>query len=152
MTNSATAYLDGLRDQLSQPEEIMYAEDYGPLPGSEALRIGRILATERGGWLYAILAEDVGRVKIGRAKNVWRNRALLFQTGSPVELAPHSATLEEDVYAAESAAHRVFAPARVQGEWFQIDIPIQRWLALRELERPSNALYWRYETHQQAPV
>lgn len=100
--------------------------------------------SSRAGWLYAVVAADVRLVKIGHARDVW-SRILLFQTGSPSELALHSVTLHDDVRAAEADAHRELAHARRHGEWFDLtDTDVDAWLARRETDRPENGLWDRY--------
>lgn len=104
-----------------------------------------LLATNPGaGWLYAVVAPDVNRVKVGHARDVW-GRMLLFQTGSPLELYLHAATLHSEVRKAESEAHRELADARIQGECFDLtDARVDAWLARRERDEPANGLWDRY--------
>src|SRR3954454_11473985 len=108
---------------------------------SQDVEVTARLARPGSGWLYAIVAPEVRRVKIGHAQDVAK-RLLLFQTGSPTELTLHSATLEEDVVLAETAAHMSLAHARVCGEWFDLrDAGVDQWLAARETETPANGLH-----------
>lgn len=83
------------------------------------------------GWLYAIVAPEVRRMKIGRAQDVVK-RFQELQTGSPSELTLHSATLHDNVALAETQAHEV-----------------DEWLASRETDTPANAvqtLTWMHTT------
>jgi hypothetical protein len=86
----------------------------------------------KSGFVYAIVAPDQARVKIGNSvtpKSRWRS----FQTGSPVPLGVHSETFHDDVEEAESAAHAQLADARLHGEWFDMANPhVDIWLAERE--------------------
>ena len=76
----------------------------------------------RGGWLYAIVADEVLRVKIGWALDVWK-RLRELQTGSPCLLQLHSAPYHDEVVLAEVTAHAELAHARVRerAEWFRMD-------------------------------
>jgi hypothetical protein len=106
--------------------------------------VTKILAHRHSGWLYAIVAPELNRVKIGWAKNVSK-RLLEFQTGSPTELLLHSATLETNILLAEAKAHAPLAHARLRGEWFKLnDYAVDQWLATRETDTPANGLHDRY--------
>lgn len=95
------------------------------------------------GWLYAIVALEVRRVKIGVAEDVWK-RARALQTASPCELLLHSATYHDEVVLAEARAHAELAHARVRGEWFDLtDTDVDAWLARRETATPANLLFDR---------
>lgn len=112
----------------------MVRDDFGTAP---------TLASGASGWLYAIVAQEVNRVKIGHARNV-EHRLQTLQSGSPVELILHSATLESDVRTAESAIHSSLTHARLSGEWFDLsDAAVDQWLATREADTPANSLYDR---------
>jgi hypothetical protein len=106
--------------------------------------VAAVLSGPRSGWLYAIVAPELSRVKIGHAQSV-DHRLDGFRTGAPCHLALHSATLEEDVRAAEAAAHRALKHARQIGEWFDMADPrVDEWLQRRERELPENGLWDRY--------
>ena len=103
-----------------------------------------VLSSPKGGWLYAVVAPEVRRVKIGWARDV-EARVRPFQTASPSSLALHSATLHGDVRAAEREAHKELEDAHVLGEWFDLRDPqVDQWLARRETDVPMNSLYDRY--------
>jgi hypothetical protein len=113
--------------------------------------VAAVLARPDSGWLYAIIAPEVRRVKIGHAKDVAK-RLLLLQTGSPTELMLHSASLEDHVVLAEAAAHAALAHARQAGEWFDLcDYEVDRWLAAREADVPANGLHDRYLAQTGSP-
>jgi hypothetical protein len=96
------------------------------------------------GWLYAIVAPEVRRVKIGRAQDVVK-RLQELQSGSPSELMLHSATLHDNVPLAEAQAHADLAHARLHREWFELaDAKVDEWLASRETDTPANALHDAY--------
>jgi len=106
--------------------------------------VDEVLSRPESGWLYAIVAPGARQVKIGHAQDVAK-RLLLFQTGSPLELMLHSATLEENVVLAEAEAHARLAQARLRGEWFDLADPVvEEWLAARETDIPANGLHDRY--------
>lgn len=106
--------------------------------------VATVLSHPYSGWLYAIVAPEVCRVKIGHAQDV-DSRLDSFRTGSPFHLALHSATLEHNVKAAETAAHRELRHARLVGEWFDMTDPhVDQWLQKRERELPENGLWDRY--------
>jgi Meiotically up-regulated gene 113 len=106
--------------------------------------VATVLTRPASGWLYAIAAPEVRRVKIGHAQDVAK-RLLLFQTGSPTELMLHSATLEDNVVVAEARAHAALAHARLTGEWFDLcDREVDRWLARREADVAANGVHDRY--------
>jgi hypothetical protein len=74
---------------------------------------------EGSGWLYAIVAPEVERVKIGYAQKV-DARLAFHQCGSPVELNIHSDTWHTDVRRAEREAHGLLRHVHVLGEWFDM--------------------------------
>lgn len=83
------------------------------------------------GYVYAITAPELDRVKIGVAKNVHK-RLTTLQCGSPCDLVIHSAREHEYPLLVERRLHRRFKDAFVKGEWFDISHPkVQSWLALR---------------------
>lgn len=113
--------------------------------------VSAVLARPDSGWLYAIVAPELTRVKIGHAQDVAR-RLLLFQTGSPTELMLHSASLEADVVLAEATAHAALANARLGGEWFDLrDNEVDQWLAARETDISANGLHDRYLAETGSP-
>jgi Meiotically Up-regulated Gene 113 (MUG113) protein len=96
------------------------------------------------GWLYAIVAPEVRRVKIGRAQDVVK-RFLELQIASPSELMLHSATLHDNAPLAEAQVHADLARARLRGEWFDLaDYKVDQWLGSRESDTPANALHDAY--------
>jgi hypothetical protein len=121
--------------------------DNGAVLRSDDPDVDALLAEHReAGWLYAIVAPEAKRVKIGHARDV-SARALLFQTGSPVVLYLHSATFHLSCHHAEADAHRRLAHARTHGEWFDLqDDQVDGWLAARESDVAANGLWDRYTT------
>ena len=113
--------------------------------------VAAVLAHPDSGWLYAIVAPQLRLVKIGHAQDVAK-RLRLFQTGSPIELTLHSATLDHHVVRSEAAAHAALAHARQAGEWFDLcDSEVDRWLAAREADVPANGFHDRYLAETGSP-
>ena len=93
------------------------------------------------GFLYAIVAPELHRVKFGRSLFKPEGRWKAFRTGSPTELCLHSVTRHEDVVAEEVAVHALLAQARLpipgSEEWFDMrDAAVHRLLARREVDPP----------------
>jgi len=87
------------------------------------------------GYVYAIMAPELKRVKIGRCDSEasFLSRFLHFQCGSPCELFIHSVVEHENYRLIEKRIHKRLKSARVHGEWFDITDPkVDRWLAHRE--------------------
>lgn len=70
------------------------------------------------GWVYFALAEDSGRFKIGKAKDV-EKRLKSVQTGCSEELSVYGVLPAVDPLAMERAIHKRFAHWRIRGEWFE---------------------------------
>jgi Meiotically Up-regulated Gene 113 (MUG113) protein len=86
----------------------------------------------RPGWIYALIATDVERVKIGYSTDPLR-RWIAVHTASPVPVGLHSLTFHHDVIEAEQEAHARLHEARVKGEWFDTGFSIVfNWLRERE--------------------
>jgi hypothetical protein len=82
--------------------------------------------------VYAILAPEFKRVKIGRAKNPVE-RMMNMRSGCPCPVELHSAEPSDNVFYDEAVAHGKLAHARVHGEWFDAtDWHVRRWLAERK--------------------
>jgi hypothetical protein len=106
-----------------------------------------VLALPSGGWVYAIVAPEVQRVKIGYARDIDVRWQLLMTPIPAVEYQLHSATLHEDMRRAEREAHRQLAHARWRGEWFDMqDYAVDQWLASRETETAANCLHGYFES------
>jgi hypothetical protein len=93
----------------------------------------------RHGYVYAVLNEHVGAVKIGFAV-VGRLRRRYWEAGNwnAQPLVIHSESYHADAEQAERIAHARLAHARLPGnghrfEWFSLaDVEVARWLAERE--------------------
>jgi hypothetical protein len=106
-----------------------------------------VLAAPSGGWVYAIVAPEVLRVKIGSAKEVDDRWDAAMSPMPAVEYQLHSATLHPDRGRAEREAHRQLAHARWGGEWFDMrDAAVEQWLASRETESVANCLHGYLES------
>jgi hypothetical protein len=70
---------------------------------------------------FVYVMECAGLVKIGVAKNVSRRKDML-QVGNPLEISVFYSRAFEARRAreVERAAHRVFTPQRIRGEWFEV--------------------------------
>ncbi len=75
---------------------------------------------------YLVLAEDIGRVKIGTSRNE-RVRLSVLQTGSPVPLKLILSLPAKDY--PEEALHVSFARFRTHGEWFEFSPELQMFVA-----------------------
>lgn len=88
--------------------------------------------------IYAVLAEELGLVKIGVAKHPL-SRLTHMQTGSPAQLRliGVSETVEtpEEI---ERVTHLRFSHLRVRGEWFRYDAEMAAFIA-GELLTPDRA-------------
>lgn len=76
--------------------------------------------------IYFILAEEVGRVKIGITTNI-RARMYDLQNSSPVELKL-IALFENKTFEDERFLHAVFSDYRIRGEWFRYSDEIKDFL------------------------
>jgi hypothetical protein len=86
------------------------------------------------GYVYAIIAPELERVKIGRSftRIGAIKRLTTCRCGSPSELQMHSIRKYNDVIATEKLLHKRFAAARVRGEWFEAtDTKVEKWLEKR---------------------
>jgi excisionase family DNA binding protein len=84
-----------------------------------------------GGYLYAIAAVGVQRVKIGIATDPGV-RMTSLRTASPVPLHLHSATWHRDPLTVERDVHTRLRHARLHGEWFDMQAEeVGRWLGTR---------------------
>lgn len=81
-------------------------------------------------WVYIIEAKGLNAVKIGRSRHV-RKRVSDLQVGCPYELSI-AARIPGDEHL-ERVLHKMFAPARIQGEWFFRSSDID--LLIEELRR-----------------
>lgn len=82
-----------------------------------------------GGWIYAILAPELDRVKIGKSERSATHRLNEIVPQSPAHLELHSETWHEDCEGAERQLHARFAHARERGEWFKASDPrVAAWL------------------------
>lgn len=74
-------------------------------------------------FVYFILAESVGKIKIGIADNVLKRKTGL-QSGSPVGLSLYGFVEFSNAYRARKAEreyHKMFESKRSHGEWFNFD-------------------------------
>lgn len=103
-------------------------------PKKAALLAGMFMAVEYGrenalkcgpGWVYFILADDLGLVKIGHADNV-RTRLDSLRGMSPVGLTL-IATIQGDQIL-ERSLHKKFARLRDHGEWFRYTMEISQFI------------------------
>ena len=79
-------------------------------------------ASEEGAFVYAIVAPELERVKIGIARNV-TTRGRDLQCGSPVTLWIHSEVWSDEPRLDEAKVHAALAHARVPDagrEWFDM--------------------------------
>jgi hypothetical protein len=85
------------------------------------------------GYVYAILAPELGRVKIGRSGRSANDRLGEIVPQSPAHLQLHSETWHENTFGVEASLHMRFAHAREIGEWFRVGDPeVSAWLVERE--------------------
>lgn len=87
------------------------------------------------GYVYAVMAFEVERVKIGWCESLESLdiRFRGFQCGSPVQLGIHSVVEHKHPYSTEQHLHRRFRSALIKGEWFDInDEKVYQWLCRRE--------------------
>jgi hypothetical protein len=87
------------------------------------------------GYVYAVMAFEVGRVKIGWSESLesFDTRLTALRCGSPVALGVHSIIEHRNAYLTEQHLHRRFRSARIHGEWYDInDEKVYRWLCERE--------------------
>lgn len=84
------------------------------------------------GFVYAIMAPEFNRVKIGRSERSAACRLNEIVPQSPTDLELHSETGHEDHIRVEKELHAKFAHAHIRGEWFWPDDPhVGLWLAER---------------------
>lgn len=86
------------------------------------------------GYVYAIIAPEVERVKIGRSFTYIGTirRFTDIKCGSPCELQMHSIRKHTNVIRTEKLLHERFSTARVRGEWFDATAPqVERWMEKR---------------------
>jgi len=79
--------------------------------------------------IYFVLAEEVGRIKIGKSLEI-ENRVSQLQTGSPIELKLVCLLDLSDKY--EGILHEFFKEDRVHGEWFEYSEDIKAFIELAE--------------------
>lgn len=74
------------------------------------------------GYIYVIGFSEPGIVKIGSSKSV-ASRIAELQCGNPFELFLKAAVsvYEGQLDLLEFAAHRLASPARIRGEWFELE-------------------------------
>ena len=91
-----------------------------------------VKARKRKGHVYLAKA-DTGHYKIGLSKRP-EKRIKHFDTQMPVDVVMVYSFPATDCYAAEKALHEEYADVRVNGEWFDLDLPavqhiqsIKRW-------------------------
>jgi hypothetical protein len=91
--------------------------------GDPALTVkpGNLSKTVEGAAVYIVAAQETGRVKIGRAKDV-RKRLGALRGSSPVDL-DLLGTLPGGA-AVEAYLHASFASQRLHGEWFELTTEI----------------------------
>ena len=84
------------------------------------------------GFVYAIMAPEFNRVKIGRSERSAACRLNEIVPQSPTDLELHSETWHEDHVRIEKELQDGFAHAHIRGEWFWPDDPhVGLWLAAR---------------------
>jgi hypothetical protein len=84
------------------------------------------------GFVYAIMAREFSRVKIGRSERSAACRLNEIVPQSPTDLELHSETWHEDHFHVEKELQDRFAHAHIHGEWFWADDPhVGLWLAER---------------------
>lgn len=71
------------------------------------------------GYVYFIKAEGLPRIKIGYTTGKFSTRKDGTQTMSPVELQRFGVLSAPDVRQMERELHKLFAPYRIWGEWFE---------------------------------
>jgi Meiotically up-regulated gene 113 len=83
------------------------------------------------GYVYAIVAPEAGRVKIGQAStDRLYSRYAQIRTACPFPTQLHSATYHRMRVRAERHAHRLLGHARLHLEWFDLhDQAVQDWLS-----------------------
>jgi hypothetical protein len=91
---------------------------------------GRQSRSVNGGVVYYIAAPDLGRVKIGRTKDL-RKRLISLRGGSPADLEVLG-TLAGGA-AVEMYLYAIFADDRIHGEWFNLTPEIATCAATGEL-------------------
>ena len=79
-------------------------------------------------WIYFIVGEDSGRIKIGSAKNPQARLAML-QTGSPERLLILGAIFTSRSF--ERSLHVELQDYRLHGEWFEPSLAVKQ--RIREL-------------------
>jgi hypothetical protein len=86
------------------------------------------------GLIYAILAPEINRVKIGKTRNMktLKSRLSIFRCSSPCELILHSIRPHNDFAQVEISIHRRFRKYHIRGEWFSTENEqVSGWLANR---------------------
>jgi len=70
------------------------------------------------GFVYFIIEEDTGRVKIGKTTNTPEDRLRSLRTGNshPLKLICYMETMYPEIL--ERKLHNRFSPYRIHGEWF----------------------------------
>ena len=76
--------------------------------------------SNRSGYVYLMLAEGVGRYKIGLSKKP-KERHSTISKQSPFPVSVIACYKVEDMLEAEKAWHQKFSGQRVYGEWFELD-------------------------------
>lgn len=91
-----------------------------------AIEYGKENAKDRGpGWVYFVLADDLGLVKIGYADNV-RTRLDTLRGMSPVGLTLLARIKGDQVF--ERSLHKKFAHLKDHGEWFRYTMEMHAYL------------------------
>src|SRR4051812_33678047 len=83
------------------------------------------------GYIYAIMAPELNRVKIGltASKEGINKRLSQIQCGSPCQLYLHSVRKQQNVARVEREIHNRFKRAHIIGEWFNAKDPkVKSWL------------------------
>lgn len=78
------------------------------------------------GWIYFLVAERLGRVKIGYTRDM-KTRLKDLQAASPVLL--HVRVIWRGTYKLERALHNIFHKARVHNEWFELTPALEQFMS-----------------------
>jgi hypothetical protein len=89
------------------------------------------------GFVYFIGPDwDHGRIKIGHTRSGVHNRLRGLQTGSPYPLKLYA--FMEGGTELERIMHETFAPARLHGEWFKLDLKLAAFVTYLEMSGVEN--------------
>jgi hypothetical protein len=89
--------------------------------------------------VYVLRAGDTNYFKIGFTAGVVFDRIKALQTGCPFPLSIHSVIESDAAQSLERLLHKELAPARVSGEWF--DVEPARLEAVLARYKPEGAAY-----------